>query len=669
MGGCVIDDYVCNLECVDDQDCQDLEDHICEIRTCEIVDGEPACVTRNNNDYEGEEIECGRGVCANTGRVVCRNGRFYDDCEPLTTPTNQVDKCDGLDNDCDGDVDEDAYCNDKVSCTIDSCVNGTCVFTASDDACNDGVDCTDDSCDAVEGCLFTPNADNCDDKIDCTIDSCDPVEGCIHETNDDFCNDYVPCTRDFCDLKSGKCVNEPIHSACDDEIGCTIDECAPDADNADANGCVYEEELCNGECYSCEEIVNNLISDGKNKVGTVSYTYTGDYIFTVATRGKWIINRVGYAVYHNEMGSTDPEDFSLVEDLDTQETSYRFASNLTCNEQTAIAVYAQVTDGTNTYDAWMRGSVRVEKGPVYYDEYVSCCNTVLCSACVIDEDCENPNNPCLLSVCQSGQCTAVTTAISLIPTISVVKVNATVKVFWSAAMVRRSPLANLTLKSKKFATVRITIATERSITELLALRTPTLAPFMFVLVVNALLRMWSALLAMTCASSLSALTVLAVVSKTSLALELLLLVSNSSAPLELAALSHSSVLMMMTTSVPFTTASMLRARTFVSKRLATVPMMMMIVLFMSAKITNVKNKTFVTDLSLLLLRRTLLLLMFPLLVPCLILLNLCLLLRTFLLKLVAPPALLPVPLPSLVREMLIPSLSEAARPELSLFWD
>merc|ERR1712137_54850 len=263
----------------------------------------------------------------------------------------------------------------------------------------------------------------------------------------------------------------------------------------------------------------------------------------------------------------------------------------------------------------------------------------------------------------------LTTAISLIPTISVVKVNATVKVFWSAAMVRRSPLANLTLKSKKFATVGITIATERSITELLALKTPTLAPFMFVLVVNALLRMWSALLAMTCASSLSALTVLAVVSKTSLALELLLLVSNSSAPLELAALSHSSVLMMMTTSVPFTTASMLRARTFVSKRLATVPMMMMIVLFMSAKITNVKNKTFVTDLSLLLLRRTLLLLMFPLLVPCLILLNLCLLLRTFLLKLVAPPALLPVPLPSLVREMLIPSLSEAARPELSLFWD
>ena len=55
--------------------------------------------------------------------------------------------CNGIDDNCDGDVDEDA--------------------------CDDGNPCTDDGCTPKSGCTFYPNQEFCDDGTLCTTnDKC-----------------------------------------------------------------------------------------------------------------------------------------------------------------------------------------------------------------------------------------------------------------------------------------------------------------------------------------------------------------------------------------------------------------------------------------------------------------------------------------------------------------
>lgn len=132
-------------------------------------------------------------------------------------------------------------CDDGNACTIDSFVDGECVYTPvecpQDDAdqchenvcnpdsgaceavvlvgqsCDDGLLCSESaSCNEAGECVATGST-NCDDNDCCTVDSCDPLSGCSHEPVD--CNDNNPCTIDSCDSASG-CVheNKPDGHAC-----------------------------------------------------------------------------------------------------------------------------------------------------------------------------------------------------------------------------------------------------------------------------------------------------------------------------------------------------------------------------------------------------------------------------------------------------------------------
>jgi hypothetical protein len=149
-----------------------------------------------------------------------------DDCFP-GTPAAEV--CDGLDNDCDGTVDEDAHgsCDDGNFC------NGTETCNSAAGACEPGTppSCDDGSfCNGTESCNeATDSCDpgtppDCGDGDLCTSDSCDPSGGCV--------NDPVPtddgnaCTTDSCDPSTGEIshVEVPVF----DGNACTIDECDPD---------------------------------------------------------------------------------------------------------------------------------------------------------------------------------------------------------------------------------------------------------------------------------------------------------------------------------------------------------------------------------------------------------------------------------------------------------
>ncbi len=130
------------------------------IPTTEVCDG----FDNNCNGAVDEGFgtaSCGVGVCFTTVNT-CDNGAPRT-CEPL--PASEGEACDGLDNDCDGSVDEGLG---TLSCGVGACANtapacsegtaGTCTPLAPNpEKCGDGVD---NDCDGVVDNGCTAGASN-----------------------------------------------------------------------------------------------------------------------------------------------------------------------------------------------------------------------------------------------------------------------------------------------------------------------------------------------------------------------------------------------------------------------------------------------------------------------------------------------------------------------------
>jgi hypothetical protein len=229
---------ICNQE---DDDCDGLTDNVEDV-ACE-----------KDNEF---------GTC--TGVAECQNGLLICDA-----PAAGPEICDGVDNNCDGNIDENATCDDNNECTTDACIAGVgCVNTGI--TCSDGSACTQDSCNPLTGCDNEPL--DCDDGNLCTQDSCNPAFGCVFTTivcNDGDvcngvetcvpdtgckpgqapnCNDGNVCTNDVCNPNSG-CFSQPLD--CNDGDSCTQDSCNV------ATGCIHPPLACNDNdlCTqdSCEQ--------------------------------------------------------------------------------------------------------------------------------------------------------------------------------------------------------------------------------------------------------------------------------------------------------------------------------------------------------------------------------------------------------------------------------
>ena len=166
------------------------------------------------------------GVCP--GLRLCTEEGLTECDAPL--PAEEV--CNGVDDDCDGDVDV-AVCADDNPCTEDSCDPASgCIFEPLT-----GTDCTDeDVCTLADHCdagVCVGTVIDCDDSDVCTDDSCDPAGGCNYEHNSAPCDDEDPCTvADAC--AGGSCQGFAV--ACD----CVNDEdCAALEDGDVCNGTLF----------------------------------------------------------------------------------------------------------------------------------------------------------------------------------------------------------------------------------------------------------------------------------------------------------------------------------------------------------------------------------------------------------------------------------------------
>ena len=132
---------------------------------------------------------------------------------PCDAVIPDAEACNGLDDDCDGEVDEPDL------------VQGGYVAL-----CDDGNDCTDDACAGEQGCVNeVMDSGSCDDQNPCTVaDHCE-TGACVGKLVD--CDDGNPCTDDGC-TQEGGCLTTPNEDVCDDEDPCTL------ADRCDNGTCV-----------------------------------------------------------------------------------------------------------------------------------------------------------------------------------------------------------------------------------------------------------------------------------------------------------------------------------------------------------------------------------------------------------------------------------------------
>jgi Putative metal-binding motif len=137
--------------------------------SCNNVDDD--CSGTVDEDYVVSDTNCGLGACARTGKLTCVRGAQVNSCVAGTPALTRDTSCNGIDDDCDGLVDED-FVITSTSCGVGYCASTgqlTCVAGATRNNCvvRAPRSATDDA--------FVPGNgvdDDCDGSVDEDVPAC-----------------------------------------------------------------------------------------------------------------------------------------------------------------------------------------------------------------------------------------------------------------------------------------------------------------------------------------------------------------------------------------------------------------------------------------------------------------------------------------------------------------
>ena len=192
---------------------------------------------RANFRYNGSQSTCSTGNYDDTDDLVfavetvaacsvdadCDNGLYCDGTETCNAGTCQSGSA--------------VTCDDGVSCTVDSCNEATdsCDATPNNGLCDNGLFCDGaETCNATLGCQAGA-APNCNDGVSCTVDSCNEgTDSCDNAPNNGACDNGLFCDgaevcnatlgcQDSADPCSGSQTCNETTDACEGTGGCLHD--------------------------------------------------------------------------------------------------------------------------------------------------------------------------------------------------------------------------------------------------------------------------------------------------------------------------------------------------------------------------------------------------------------------------------------------------------------
>lgn len=279
--------WFCSVPCASDAQCP--SDYTCvEAQTTDVEWGN-YCRPKDNADCGCSATAIAAGLsttCAASTElpggvtVTCVGYRTcsVDGLSACSKPVVSTELCNGMDDDCDGETDEAALCDDGLPCTTEVCIQGDCVASSVTGPCDDGNACTSGELCTATGCVGNSLA--CDDNNPCTDDSCDKANGCVFAPNSIPCDDDNACTLgEKC--SAGQC------SGGTPTCGCETDEDCKKADDGNAcNGTWFCAQL--GETKTCVQAANAVKCDSSNDtscVQNVCQPDTGSCAMTDASPG------------------------------------------------------------------------------------------------------------------------------------------------------------------------------------------------------------------------------------------------------------------------------------------------------------------------------------------------------------------------------------------------
>jgi hypothetical protein len=216
----------------------------------------------------GQDCTSGQGVCARDGKTICVDGHI--DCDAVPGEPGVEICANGLDDDCDGLVDE-GFAQVGLPCTAGM---GACARTGTYICSTDG---TRLECDATPG---EPTQELCGNGID------DDCNGMVDDGFDDLGRGCDGPDLDLCPEGVWVCSDDKLSLVCDDRTGDSLDVCngmdddcdprtpdgsqdprlgqpcdGPDADTCDEGvyvGCDHGQLVCS------DDTTNDTTNDPKN---------------------------------------------------------------------------------------------------------------------------------------------------------------------------------------------------------------------------------------------------------------------------------------------------------------------------------------------------------------------------------------------------------------------